>query len=80
MVDVRAQPMRVRHRIVGARRNEQPLRVETSVRKRLARMVPVECEAALEASPNLRVMLEPSAMRREVIAVRKAVSSPDPLQ
>src|SRR6478609_6320379 len=80
MIDIGAHPMRVRYHIVRARRDEQPLRLETAVLERLSRMVSVEREAALEPAANVWVVLEPSAVRREAIAVRQTVSSREPLQ
>src|SRR6476646_5558150 len=80
MIHVSTQPVCVRDGIIGARCNEQSLRIEAPIVERLVRMVTIKSEAALEAATKLGEMFEPPPMSREVVAVLKTVSNSNPLE
>src|SRR5689334_10903044 len=48
VIDIRSKPMRIRERIVRARGDKQPLRVEAPIDECLVRMMAEKGEAALE--------------------------------
>src|SRR5215467_11202341 len=82
MVDVGAQPMRVRHAIVRARGDEQPfvLKPSRGVVGRGTRVMAIEGEAALETATDIGISVQPPAVRGEVIAVCQAVAPRESFQ
>ena len=80
MVHVGAEPVRVRDRVARARGHQEPLGFETVVLERLPRMMPVEGEATLEATPKIREMLQPAPVSGEPIAVGERIAAGYPLE
>src|SRR5947207_942075 len=80
MIDVGAEPVRVRHVFSRAGGDQQPLGIEACIRESRPRMMAIEREPALQSSPNVRVMLEPAAVRREIVAVVETVAPCDSLE
>src|SRR5262245_49139970 len=76
MIDVGAQPMCVRNRILRTGSDQQPL----VARQWLTRMMTIKGEAALQAALDVRMMLEPASMRREVVAVGQVVALGESLE
>ena len=79
-VDIRAEPVRICHRILGARRHEQSLRPDTFVLERLAGVVAIVRETTLQAAPKLRQVLAPATVRCQPIAVCQPVADAESLQ
>src|SRR6185312_6095771 len=46
----------------------------------LTRVVAIEREATLEATPNIRMMLQPPSMRREAMTVRHVIATREALE
>src|SRR5690348_2771828 len=80
MIDVGAQPVRIRQPILRARGDEQALGVETLSSERSIRMMSIESEAALQAATNFGMVLQPPAVRRELVAIGETIARPDALE
>ena len=73
VVHVRAKPVRVGHALVRAGGDEQPGMVAFIVHIRLSGPMTVEAEPSLEAPSQLREMLDPPAVSRQVPQIRLVV-------
>ncbi len=80
LVDVGAQPMRVRHFVVGARRHQQAALVALAVAKGRARLVRVEREAALEAAPQVGQVAAPATVGRQAVEIVETVALGEALE
>src|SRR5450759_1681223 len=80
MVDVRAQPVRIRHGFARAGLHQQPLGSEPVILERPSRMMPIESEAAFESAPQGGEMLQPAAVRREMAAIGELIAPANPLE
>ena len=80
VIDISAQPMRVRKGIGRTRRYEKALGIEAAILECLIRVMTVIREAALQSTAQLREMLEPATVRCQLITILESVAQPEPLQ